>query len=67
MTKPADQALKIISDKGLDLTSEDLREIEFLLTEIDFEDLPDHSGTIFGALALVVNDPLYQGDIAPIE
>jgi hypothetical protein len=67
MTMPAEQALAIIGEKGLSLSSDDMREIEGLITQIPLDDLPDQSGMIYEALSLVVNDPLYEGDVPPVE
>lgn len=67
MSKPTDQIVDIIRDKGYDLNSEDMDEINYLITEIPFDDLPEEYPMIMGALAGIVNDPVYDGDIPPID
>lgn len=67
MSKATDQIVDIIRVKGYDLRSDDMREIEYLITDIPLDDLPDEYPMIMGALAGIVNDPIYEGDIDPID
>jgi hypothetical protein len=64
---PFDRALEIISEKGSDIMSADLHEIEHLMTLFDVDKAAELQGAIYEALALIVNDPNYDGDIPPID
>ncbi|WP_156358171.1 hypothetical protein [Sphingobium sp. Leaf26] len=67
MSKATDQIIAIIQTKGYDLRSDDIDEIHYLMTDIPLDDLPDEYPMIMGALANIVNDPVYDGDIEPVE
>lgn len=61
------QALAIVREKGLSISSADLAEIEYLLTQLDADGAADLIASVFEALSLIVNDPAYSGDIPPID
>lgn len=62
-----DQAIAIVREKGILISSADLAEIEYLLTQLDADEAADRIASVFEALSLIVNDPLYTGDIPPID
>ena len=66
MGKPIDEALAILSEKGNDLMQVDLDAMEELFKQIPPEEWGDVLWLMEG-VALVVNDPSYEGDIKPIE
>lgn len=66
MSKATDDILSIISERGSRLDQADMDRIEALITEIPFDQL-DETGMIYEAIALIVNDPLYEGDLDPID
>lgn len=61
-----DEIMSIISTKGADLMQSDIEEIQFLTVDIPIDELPDTYPWIWEAIALIVNDPLYEGDIPPV-
>lgn len=65
MNKPIDEAQAILSEKGSDLMQANLDAMEELFTQIPPEQWDDVLMLMEG-VALVVNDPSYKGDIAPI-
>jgi hypothetical protein len=65
MNKPIDEASAIFSEKGDGLMQADLDAMEELFTQIPPEQWDDVLMLMEG-VALVVNDPSYKGDIAPI-
>ncbi len=67
MSDPFSDALAIISERGSDINLVDMRKIEGLILECSLETAADMQGWIYEALWLIVNDPLYEGDIPPIE
>lgn len=67
MNDPFADALAIISERGSDLNLVDMREIEALIVDCPLERAAEMQGWIYEALSLIVNDPLYKGDIPPIE
>jgi hypothetical protein len=66
MGKPIDEALAILSERGSDLMKVDLDAMEELFTQIPPEEW-DGVLLLMEGVALVVNDPSYEGDIKPIE
>jgi hypothetical protein len=67
MSKATDTILEIISTKGADLRQSDMEQIEELIVDIPLDDAPRDMGMIYEGIAMVVNDPLYEGDIPPIS
>ena len=67
MSDPFSDALAIISERGSDINLVDMREIQSLIVEFPLERAAELQGWIYEALSLIVNDPLYEGDIPPIE
>lgn len=67
MSDPFSDALAIISERGSDINLVDMREIERLIAECPLERAAEIQGWIYEALWLIVNDPLYEGDIPPID
>jgi hypothetical protein len=65
MNRPIDEAQAILSEKNGDLMQADLDAMEELFTQIPPEQWEDVLMLMDG-VALVVNDPSYKGDIAPI-
>lgn len=61
------QAIAIVRERGLSISAADLAEIEYLLTQLDADEAADRIASVFEALSLIVNDPLYSGDIPPID
>ncbi len=61
------QILGIIGDKGRELRMADMDAIELLKPLIPIEDSLEHLAWINEALALIVNDLTYEGDIPPVE
>lgn len=53
--------------KGLALTAADLREIEVEIALMPVEQAHEREPWIREGIALIVNDPEYQGDIPPIS
>jgi hypothetical protein len=66
MGKPIDEALAILSERGSDLMKVDLDAMEELFTQIPPEEW-DGVLLLMEGVALVVNDPSYEGDIKLIE
>lgn len=66
MGTPINEALAILSEKGSDLMQADLDTMEELFTKIPPKEWGDVLLLIEG-VALVINDPSYEGDIKPIE
>ena len=67
MKRVSDQIIEIIRTKGDTLALDDLHEINMLLVTVDPDDFLDQQGAAYEAISLIVNDPLYEGDIPPIE
>ncbi len=67
MSKAFDKILTIVGDKGSSLMATDIREIESLITEIGYDDLLNEEPLVWEAIALIVSDPDYEGDIPPVE
>lgn len=65
MSKPIDDAQAILADKGMNLMQSDLDEMETLFLSVDPSEW-DSVLFIMEGVALIVNDPLYTGDIPPI-
>ena len=57
----------IIRDKGRDIRQSDLNAIEAALRRLPAEKRAEVEPWIYEGLALIVNDCLYEGDIAPID
>lgn len=66
MTKPIDRAQDILSSKGSALMQSDLDAMQEIFTEIPPEEWDDVM-LLMDGVALIVNDPSYDGDIEPIE
>ena len=66
MNKPIDRAQAILSEKNDKLMQADLLEMQEIFTEIPPEEW-DEVMMLMEGVAQVVNDPLYSGDIPPIE
>lgn len=66
MNKPIDKAQAILSKKNSNLMQKDLDEMQEIFTYVDLKEWDDVLRLMEG-VALVVNDPSYKGDIAPIE
>lgn len=67
MSKAIDTIAGIIRDRGSELNQADMREIEYQITQIPLDELADQYGWINEAIALIVNDPAYEGDLSPLE
>lgn len=57
-----DEIQAIIRDKGAALALEDIREIEYQLTQVPVEQAREAEPWIWEAVGLVVNAPEYEGD-----
>ena len=66
MTNPIEQALAIVSDRGDKLRQTDLDDITLLMAEVPLAQ-SEAVGHVMGAVALIVNDPEYAGDIEPFD
>lgn len=66
MSKPIEDAQAILTDKGTSLMQEDFQEMQSLFTQVEIEQWEDVVRVMEG-VALIVNDPSYEGDIEPIE
>jgi hypothetical protein len=66
MSKPIEDAQAILTDKGASLMQEDFQEMQSLFTQVEIEQWEDVVRVMEG-VALIVNDPSYNGDIEPIE
>lgn len=62
-----EQMLAIVAEKGPDLSQDDLVELDYLTTKLDIDDAFEQRGIVDEAIALIVNDPLYEGDIDPMD
>lgn len=63
---PIDEIMTILSERGSDLNRDDLARINELALDVPLEDT-EQLGTVWEGIALIVNDPLYSGDIDPID
>ena len=63
----ADEIQRIIRDKGRAIMQADLDAIETALAAMPAERRYALEPWIYEGLALIVNDTLYEGDIAPID
>jgi hypothetical protein len=61
-----DRIFNIIQTKGAAMRSDDLRDIEVMVAEMPTESTHEQEPFILEAISLIVNDPDYSGDIAPI-
>lgn len=66
MSKLIDKAQAILQDKGSDIMQTDLIAMQEIFTQISLDEWDDAMFLMEG-VALIVNDPSYVGDIAPIE
>jgi hypothetical protein len=66
MSVAFEKIIDLIGEKGAKLTQADMDQIESLIPDIPLDELPDSYGAIHEALALIVNDPAYEGDIEPM-
>ena len=62
MTK-VEQALAIVSDKGMTLSQRDLMAIDRLLNDIPLDESSEAEAIIYEAIELITNSPEYAGDI----
>ncbi|MEK7454729.1 MAG: hypothetical protein AABZ76_07375 [Pseudomonadota bacterium] len=60
-----DEIVELVRDRGAKLTRDDLNQIKMMAVDVPLED-SDDLAAVFEGIALVVNDPLYEGDIPPI-
>jgi hypothetical protein len=65
MNKPIDKAQAILEAKGSNLMQTDLDEMREIFMQVALDDWDDTLFLMEG-VALIVNDPSYTGDIAPI-
>jgi hypothetical protein len=61
-----DKITELVSERGNKITRADYNTIMTLAVDVPLED-SDYLGAVFEGIALTVNDPLYDGDIDPIE
>lgn len=66
MSIAGNNIIDLIMERGSDLNTSDYEKIQTMLVDIPLED-SDEVGTIYSAIALIVNDPLYSGDIEIVE
>lgn len=52
----------IVSDRGSKIARTDLEDILVAAVDVPLED-SEALGSVFGAIQLIVSDPLYEGDI----
>lgn len=52
----------IVSDRGIKIARTDLEDILVAAVDVPLED-SEALGSVFGAIQLIVSDPLYEGDI----
>lgn len=62
----SDDIMELIRQRGDTLDQSDLDKITMMMVDIPLED-SDQIGWINEAIAQIVNDPDYAGDIAPID
>lgn len=60
-----DDIVELVRDRGAKLNRDDLNQIKMMAVDVPLED-SDALAAVFEGIALVVNDPLYEGDIPPI-
>jgi len=65
--KPEDKIFEILREKGEAIRQSDMDEIELLIMEADPDVWIERMGWFYEGLALIVNDPNYEGDIAPVD
>lgn len=58
----SDEILQRIADKGMTITADDVRRIEFDLTQMPVDEANEAEPWIWEAVGLIVNDPIYGGD-----
>ncbi|SEJ87402.1 hypothetical protein SAMN05518849_11676 [Sphingobium sp. AP50] len=61
-----DEIVELVRDRGSKLNQYDLNQIKMIAVDVPLEDSEDLA-MVFEGIALVVNDPLYEGDIPPME
>lgn len=61
-----DDIQDIIRERGSALNRDDLARIAVMAVDVPLKD-SEALASLYGAIALIVNDPEYDGDIAPIE
>jgi len=59
-----DEITAIIEDRGDAISRDDLRKIEYLLTQYRGEDSFERRGWVYESIMLTISDPLYKGDIS---
>ncbi len=59
--------LEIISTKDDKLMQVDLNEIDYMITQLDIDEALEVQPMVYEAISNIVNDPLYEGDIEPIQ
>lgn len=57
-----DEIADLLDKRGHDLRPDDIDEIRALLAQVPFDDYDDVAGGTWEAVALIVNDPAYEGD-----
>lgn len=66
MSRPIDEAQAILTRKGLALSEDDFREMQDLFLLVPIEEW-DEVMRLMEGVSIIVSDPLYEGDIEPIE
>ena len=61
-----DEIQTLVRERGSALSRADMERITTMAVDVPLDE-SDQLGSIFEAIALVVNDPEYSGDIEPIE
>lgn len=51
-----------LAKRGSDLRADDIDELRAMLTQVDPDEYDAVAGWVWEAVALVVNDPAYEGD-----
>lgn len=51
-----------LAKRGADLRADDIDELRAMLTQVPPKQYDDIAGWVWEAVALVVNDPAYEGD-----
>jgi hypothetical protein len=61
-----EQITEIVSERGSALDRDDMDRITELSVEVPLED-SDALAMVMEGVAMIVNDPLYEGDVPPME
>lgn len=60
-------AQEIVTRRGSALTDQDVRQIRLLLAEVPLDEYHQAAPWIWEAVAQIVNDPDYAGDVTPAD